>query len=112
MPIRCPKCKTEMEALAHEDLVVDQCPSCHGVWLDKGELDAVMRHKLANVLDARISAFEMHDHDEVPARCRRCDKEMVALVGPGEVRMDWCVECEGLFFDHGELSAIDRYEPG
>ena len=40
----CPKCDTEMEALTYEDLEVDQCPSCHGVWLDKGELDEVMRH--------------------------------------------------------------------
>lgn len=111
MAIRCPKCDEVMEVLSYKDLEVDQCPSCHGVWLDKGELDEVLRHKLASALDARVSAFEMDDKDELPARCRRCDEGMVALVGPGGVRFDFCLACEGLFFDHGELTAIDRYEP-
>ncbi|NJD30807.1 MAG: hypothetical protein FIB04_02850 [Gammaproteobacteria bacterium] len=38
-PIACPIDGTAMtKAIAHM-LVIDRCPTCHGVWLDGGELD-------------------------------------------------------------------------
>jgi DNA repair exonuclease SbcCD ATPase subunit len=38
---RCPKCGTRLDAVLHHGVTVDECPSCHGVWLDKGELERV-----------------------------------------------------------------------
>jgi len=39
--MRCPKCGTRLEQRAHHGVSVDECPSCHGVWLGKGELDMI-----------------------------------------------------------------------
>lgn len=39
----CPKCSSiKLERVCHfkdNDLEIDSCPSCHGVWLDPGELN-------------------------------------------------------------------------
>jgi Zn-finger nucleic acid-binding protein len=40
----CPRCETPLEELRYvpaRDLLLDRCPGCQGVWLDKGELKKV-----------------------------------------------------------------------
>ncbi len=43
-PINCPSCATLMEKHEHNHnslIVIDFCPSCKGIWLDEGELEAL-----------------------------------------------------------------------
>lgn len=35
----CPQCATAMDKAIVLNIVVDKCSSCHGAWLDGGELD-------------------------------------------------------------------------
>lgn len=42
--IHCPTCGTEMEAREYarcSQVMIDVCPYCHGIWLDRGELAAL-----------------------------------------------------------------------
>jgi hypothetical protein len=39
--MRCPKCGSELKELSFHSVQIDQCPGCHGVWLDAGELERV-----------------------------------------------------------------------
>ena len=41
--MRCPKCGTRLSSHTLHDVSLDECPSCHGVWLDAGELEALGR---------------------------------------------------------------------
>jgi len=44
----CPVCNTPMKKWMTQNVITDRCDSCHGVWLDGGELDlleAVLRQK-------------------------------------------------------------------
>lgn len=38
----CPGCKSAMDLRRVQGFWVDECPRCHGVWLDAGEYDAVI----------------------------------------------------------------------
>lgn len=40
--MNCPRCNTELERSTREGIEVDVCPSCRGVWLDRGELDKII----------------------------------------------------------------------
>ncbi|MEA2626667.1 MAG: uncharacterized protein QOD06_2712 [Candidatus Binatota bacterium] len=40
---RCPRCGTRLVAKQVDGVEIDECPSCSGVWLDKGELEALSR---------------------------------------------------------------------
>jgi hypothetical protein len=42
-PMLCPKCGTPLNSHTLHDVSVDECPSCHGMWLDAGELEALAR---------------------------------------------------------------------
>jgi len=41
-PRTCPVDGTSMVSNRRSDVIVDQCPSCHGVWLDANELELIV----------------------------------------------------------------------
>lgn len=45
--MRCPKCGSRLKSHTLHDVSVEECPSCHGVWLDAGELAALGRSENA-----------------------------------------------------------------
>ena len=42
---RCPKCGTRLETHTLHEISVEECPSCHGMWLDQGELQELGRRE-------------------------------------------------------------------
>jgi Zn-finger nucleic acid-binding protein len=106
--MKCPACTAEMvEVNIQHTVVIDRCPTCGGVILDKGESEMIEALGLAKVVEDGITAA--HQHRSTSAHCHECDKEMIALRGAGDVEYDWCDGCERLFFDRGELSAFDAF---
>jgi len=43
----CPACKTELKMSERSGIEIDYCPSCRGVWLDRGELDKIIERSAA-----------------------------------------------------------------
>ncbi len=41
--LNCPKCSGKLESYKFMDFVLDRCESCEGIWLDKGELEGILR---------------------------------------------------------------------
>jgi uncharacterized protein len=42
--MNCPNCSSPMQEVRSYDTDIDYCPTCKGVWLDRGEID-----KIANI---------------------------------------------------------------
>jgi TFIIB-like protein len=40
---RCVKCPGKLEGYSFHGITLDRCQECGGVWLDKGELEAIVR---------------------------------------------------------------------
>ena len=38
----CPVCRTGLSMSDRSGVEIDYCPSCRGVWLDRGELDKII----------------------------------------------------------------------
>jgi len=54
MPLlMCPNCSASMSEVKRNDVAFDMCPTCRGVWLDRGELEKI----IAGARDER-AAFE------------------------------------------------------
>ena len=106
--MKCPACAAEMaEVNIQHTVVVDQCPKCRGIVLDRGESEMIEALGLSSVIEAGEEAA--HQHRQTAARCFECDQEMTALRGAGDVEFDWCQGCERVFFDRGELTSISGY---
>jgi Zn-finger nucleic acid-binding protein len=35
----CPRCSAELRPQRRENVEIDVCPQCRGIWLDSGELE-------------------------------------------------------------------------
>jgi len=46
----CPKCSTTLLMTDRQGVEIDYCPTCRGIWLDRGELDKIIE---------RSASFEM-----------------------------------------------------
>jgi hypothetical protein len=43
MPLlMCPNCNASMTEIKRNDVAFDMCPTCRGVWLDRGELEKII----------------------------------------------------------------------
>jgi Zn-finger nucleic acid-binding protein len=41
-PLRCPNDQSRLVELERAGVLIDACPECRGVWLDRGELDKIL----------------------------------------------------------------------
>lgn len=89
---------------------IDRCPNCGGIALDKGETELIDALGIAAVIEGGVTV-PLDDRTTV-ARCHECDRDMIMLRGAGDIEYDWCESCERLFFDRGELTALDTYVDG
>ena len=39
----CPKCADHLESYTFEGFALDRCDKCGGIWMDRGELEGVVR---------------------------------------------------------------------
>lgn len=40
--MKCPNCQEELLTITRLNVEIDYCPSCKGIWLDRGELDKII----------------------------------------------------------------------
>jgi len=40
--LTCPKCNAPMRTYERNGIVIDQCTGCHGIFLDRGELERLI----------------------------------------------------------------------
>lgn len=40
---QCPKCPGRLESYTFEGIALDRCHECGGIWLDRGELETIVR---------------------------------------------------------------------
>lgn len=62
--MQCPKCNIEMDEIRKLDVIVDTCSKCGGVWLDKGEIDA-LKQAWSEFSSASIEQSEYSHHKHI-----------------------------------------------
>lgn len=66
--MRCPIDDVELVMTDRQGIEIDYCPSCRGVWLDRGELDKIIERSTGPVaaqsaLDAATGEYRPDHHD-------------------------------------------------
>jgi Zn-finger nucleic acid-binding protein len=58
----CPKCSGRFESYGFMEFVLDRCKTCEGIWLNKGQLELILkratRGPLGAFLDRYFSKFD------------------------------------------------------
>ena len=99
--MRCPACRVSMYVAEYQQIELDLCGRCEGVWFDAGELALLLGDQ--RPLDAAPAVT-----DEATRSCPLCDKPMDKVnIGPGRrVLVDRCPRGCGLWFDGAEVAAL------
>ncbi len=104
----CPVCSSAMITLELEEVEIDYCTECGGIWLDAGELEMLLGEP-----EAARRLLDSFKRDpkcaEKGRRCPICDKKMEkVVVGQSKpaLLIDKCTRGDGLWFDQGELQDI------
>ncbi|GIP50828.1 zf-TFIIB domain-containing protein [Paenibacillus sp. DXFW5] len=59
--MKCPVCNdVRMREVEKDGVLIDVCPDCKGVWLDRGELEKLM----SEIRDIRPAFNEWYEHRE------------------------------------------------
>lgn len=63
--MHCPVCKeTQLVMTERHGVEIDYCPSCRGIWLDRGELDKIIERSHQEAPGYGASApFSRGEHD-------------------------------------------------
>lgn len=105
--MKCPNCASPLIVLEIEDVEIDHCTTCKGVWLDAGELEILLG--AAENRDALMSSLKTQAGDrDRDIRCPICSKpaEIVTYGSEKKVTLDMCPQGHGLWFDDGELHDV------
>lgn len=109
--MNCPKCRIEpMTQETYEGIEIDRCPACKGMFLDQGELLAMISQKMGNTADTLLFSATSDQMDGLEADCTKCNRPMMPMKGPGDIRVDVCPHCKGIFLDQGELATLQLYK--
>lgn len=54
--MKCPNCNETLLMAERNGVEIDYCPSCRGVWLDKGELDKMLEYAERKYSLAKLSS--------------------------------------------------------
>lgn len=52
----CPSCKVDLVMTERQNIEIDYCPKCRGVWLDRGELDKIIEKSVTQPQPSPIPA--------------------------------------------------------
>jgi len=107
----CPKCGGRLLSREIGGAIVDQCENCHGIWLELGELPAIIAfHRQQSKPDVGPEGETVPVYDAISAPCPRCGGEgnMTRLTNleDSSLIMDSCPVCYGIWLDGGELQKL------
>ncbi|MFC2019935.1 zf-TFIIB domain-containing protein [Chloroflexota bacterium] len=107
----CPACRNVMIVVENQNIELDYCPHCSGVWFDSGELELMLER-----LELEDSSLPITEQlaapeakiNEKKRRCPICNTRMKkATIGEEPpVLIDACPDGDGLWFDGGEVRTL------
>lgn len=109
--MKCIKCNSgTLETIIIDNIEVDECNNCSGIWFDAGELEKILSKedvsKLKNKIDNNTG------HDELRAFCPKCGdvSKLIRInsLSNADIRIDTCLLCYGQWLDGGELEKLSK----
>jgi len=116
---RCPVDDFTLRPETYEDVEIDRCPHCRGVWLDAGELETVQVNQDSDFRGVPTSSFDSvnaavemaKSASEGPRGCLVCEEPLVKkeYFSSSQIMIDACPKGHGMWLDSGELTRLQMF---
>lgn len=109
--MNCPRCQVATRLRGHEGVQVNECESCGGMFLHRGELNKIAAPTQGDLEFSTLHAESFtHDDRYGPIACPDCGKSAMQKVEFNihtGIVLDYCSACEGFWLDGTELDRIN-----
>jgi heat shock protein HtpX len=105
--MKCPECKDKelVSIITKKGVVVDECPNCKGIWLDKGEIYYFT--SAPSFLKNEISKA-LNNPKPTNLISPRGNEPMIRISLFNTVDVEYCLKTGGIWLNKGELEKITR----
>ena len=96
----CPKCGGQSETVKLNEVEIDRCTQCKGIWFDFRENEQLQDR--AGQIDTGKPTGQGSSPSKID--CPRCRTRMItmAVLDQPHIKYECCSICFGVFFDAGE----------
>jgi Zn-finger nucleic acid-binding protein len=100
-----------MATVAFQDVEVDRCETCKGIFFDAGEQNKLKGAKGATTVDVGDVAEGRKWNKIEDIDCPKCKTKMIKMVDVDQhhIWYESCPVCKGAFFDAGEFTDFAKY---
>lgn len=100
----CPRCNDEMTVLEADDVSLQRCQECSGVFIDPTDLNRLLLRNNLPILD-RLGGRE--NLEEISVTCPECSVDMTVIEGEDKrgLKYEACESCGGIWIDLEEEEA-------
>lgn len=113
----CPACRHDMIVVEHNQIELDYCTNCHGVWFDSGELELLLKSvglEVEDLLTTNLLGSPEVESSEKKRKCPICGQKMkkTSIGQQPEILIDACQRGHGMWFDGGEVAQLIKQLAG
>lgn len=101
----CPKCNSSMQVVVVDNIAVDRCTTCRGLWFDMLEHEHLAAIESCEEIDVGSSELGECFNRIEDIHCPKCSSPMLRMVDARQPHIwyEGCPTCFGVFFDAGEF---------
>lgn len=102
--MECPKCKSDMEFGALNEIRVERCPQCMGIWFNENDHKLLKKVKGSELIDVGPVDLGKEFNGAFYVPCPVCGEAMtkVSEKVQSHITYETCPTGHGVFFDAGE----------
>jgi hypothetical protein len=109
--MQCPDCDGDLVSTRVEDVELDECSGCRGLWLDRGELSTLAAADVRPPEEASYARFTRHPGG-LSWRCPRCATDSLEFGEIAGVGAALCADCRGVFFSGDQIRRLRGLQRG
>jgi Zn-finger nucleic acid-binding protein len=103
--MKCPKCDGWFEVVTFNEVQVERCTNCKGLWFDMLEKEDLAKMEGSEAIDIGSDQVGKKFDAMQDITCPKCEVKMIPMVDKDQfhIRFECCPSCYGTFFDAGEF---------
>lgn len=96
--MECPRCNVEMTPLEGEDISLQRCAECSGIFTTPDDINRILLRASLPVLDRLDGRANL---EEISVECPECSVDLTVIEGQAKngLRFDTCEGCAGIWLD-------------
>lgn len=105
--MNCPRCRSALSEVKLDEIVLDRCAQCGGIWFDFAEFERILNRESRAIRELlpRGGAHQQPEEDNLP--CPRCSATLIRMrTAPGSISYHGCLTCYGRWLDGSDIQRM------